>query len=59
MPIISLEAEDLVLELADRSGLSETQALGRLLHSGNHRWGTADQDLDVAGGRGELLLDHV
>jgi hypothetical protein len=54
-----LEAEDLVLELADRPGLGETQTLSCLLHSSDHRRGAADQDLDVAGGRRELLLDHI
>ena len=54
-----LEAEDLILELADRPSLGETQTLSRLLHCGDHGWGTANQDLDVAGGRRKLLLDHV
>jgi hypothetical protein len=55
----NLEAEDLVLELADWPRLLEPQALGRLLHRFHHgRW-PADEDLDVARGRGQLLLDHV
>jgi hypothetical protein len=54
-----LEAEDLVLELADRTSLGEAEALGCLLHRRNHRRGTADEDLDVARGRRQLLLDHI
>lgn len=52
----SLEAEDLILELADGSGLGVAQGLGGLLHGADHGWRTADEDLDVGGWGGEFLL---
>ncbi|KAH4068676.1 hypothetical protein HBI81_028140 [Parastagonospora nodorum] len=56
---LRLEAEDLVLELADWLSLCVAQALSRLLHRSNHRRRTANQNLDVAGRRRQLLLDHI
>lgn len=54
-----LEAEDLVLELAHRASLGETQGLGSLLHSADHGRRTAEKNLDITGGSRETLLDHV
>lgn len=54
-----LEAEDLVLKLANGPGLVVSQTLGSLLHSSNHGWWSTDENLDVLGGRGKLLLDHI
>jgi hypothetical protein len=51
-----LEAEDLVLELADRTSLGVAESLGGLLHSADHGRRTAEEDLDVGGGGGEALL---
>ena len=51
-----LEAEDLVLELADRPGLGEAERLGGLLHGTDHRRGTANEDLDVSCRGGEKVL---
>lgn len=50
------EAEDLVLELADRTSLGVSERLGSLLHSADHRRRTTHEDLDVAGGGREALL---
>lgn len=52
----TLEAEDLVLQLADGAGLGVAQGLGGLLHGADHGWGTADKDLDIGGGGGQTLL---
>lgn len=54
-----LEAEDLVLELADRARLLVSEALGSLLERRDHRRRSAHEDLDVRGRSGELGLDHV
>lgn len=54
-----LEAEDLVLELADWPCLLVSQALGGLLERRDHGRGTAHEDLDIGCGCGELSLDHV
>lgn len=54
-----LEAEDLVLELADGAGLVEAQGLGGLLHGADHGGWAADEDLDVLGGSGELGLREL
>ena len=51
-----LEAEDLVLELADRASLGVSERLGSLLHSADHGRRTAHEDFDVAGGGREALL---
>lgn len=51
-----LEAEDLVLELADRTGLGVAEGLGSLLHGTDHGRRTAEEDLDVIGGGREALL---
>jgi hypothetical protein len=42
-----LEAEDLVLKLADRSGLLVAETLGSLLHGGDHGRRSADKHLHV------------
>jgi hypothetical protein len=51
-----LKRKELVLQLGDWSGLVETERLGGLLDSGNHGRRTADEDLDVFGGLGEVFL---
>jgi hypothetical protein len=55
-PAHSSEAEDLVLELADRAGLGVAESLGGLLHSADHGRGTAEKNLDVGSGGGQALL---
>lgn len=52
----SLEAEDLVLELADRTGLSVAERFGGLLHSADHGRRTAQQNLDIGSGGGQTFL---
>lgn len=52
-----LEAEDLVLELADGAGLGVAERLGGLLHGADHGRGTTQHDLDIAGGGGETFLE--
>jgi hypothetical protein len=54
-----LEAEDLVLELADRTRLGESKSLGALLHGADHGRGTAKEDLDIGSGGGEALLNKT
>lgn len=54
-----LEAENLILQLTNRPRLVESQTLCRLLHGRNHRRRSANQNLDVLGGRWKLLLDHI
>lgn len=54
-----LEAEDLVLELADRPGLGVTQGLGGLLHGADHGRRATDEDLDIGSGTGEVCLLYV
>lgn len=55
---IRLEAEYLVLELADGPGLVVTEGLGGLLHGTDHGWRAADEDLDIGSrARKFLLLD--
>jgi len=54
-----LEAEDLVLELAHWVCLFESQALGGTLHCLDHGGRATDENLDILGRRGELLLDEV
>jgi hypothetical protein len=51
-----LEAEDLVLELADGPGLGEAERLGGLLHGADHGRRATDEDLDVGGRGREALL---
>ena len=51
-----LEAEDLVLELADGPGLCEAERLGGLLHGTDHGRRATDEDLDVGGRGREALL---
>lgn len=58
-PFFCLESKDLVLELADRTGLGEAKTLGSLLQTTNHRRGATEQDLDIAGGLGEPLLKEL
>lgn len=56
--IRNLEAEDLVLELADRASLSESERLGGLLHGADHGRRAAEHNLDVASRGRETLLLH-
>lgn len=51
-----LEAEDLVLELADRPGLGEAERLGGLLHGTDHGRRAANEDLDISCRGGEKIL---
>jgi hypothetical protein len=53
-----LESENLVLELTDGTSLGEAETLGSLLQAVNHRRGTTEENLDIAGGLGEVLLVH-
>jgi hypothetical protein len=57
--LASLEAEDLVVQLADGLGLFVAKALSSLLHCRNHGRGAANKNLDIASRRGKLLLDHI
>ena len=45
--LLCLEAEDLVLKLADRSGLLVAETLGSLLHGGDHGRRSTDEHLHV------------
>jgi len=51
-----LEAENLVAELGNGLGRLEAKRGGGLLHSANHGWRTADEDLDVLCGAGATVL---
>lgn len=51
-----LKAEDLVVKLADWTGLLESKALGCLLHSRDHRRRTANEDLGTRRGRRQVFL---
>lgn len=51
-----LKGKDLILELADGTSLLEAEAFGGLLQTANHGRRTAEQDLDVVGGLGEVFL---
>lgn len=51
-----LKGKDLVLELADGTGLLVAEALGGLLEAADHRGRTAEENLDVVGGLGEPFL---
>lgn len=55
----TLEAEDLVIELADWAGFLESKTLGCLLHSRNHGWRTADEDLGIGRGGWEVFLSWI
>lgn len=57
--LFCLESENLVLELANVTSLGEAETLSSLLQAVNHRRGTTEEDLDIAGGLGEVLLVHV
>jgi hypothetical protein len=57
--VTDLEAEDLVLELADRLRFGVSQTLGGLLHRTDHRRRPADKDLDVLSRSWKLGLDHI
>jgi hypothetical protein len=52
-----LESKDLILELADWTGLVVSEGLGSLLQATDHWWRTADKDLDIVGRLGEPLLE--
>jgi hypothetical protein len=54
--VLCLEAEDLVLQLADGTGLGVAERFGGLLHGADHRRRTTEEDLDVAGGSRETFL---
>jgi hypothetical protein len=54
-----LESEDLVFQLADWSGLGEAETLGGLLHGADHRWGTAEKDLDIGSWLWKVFLQHI
>ena len=54
-----LEAEDLVLKLADGSRLGEAERLGGLLHGADHGRRAADENLDIGSRSGEKLLLYV
>lgn len=41
------------------TSLGEAETLGSLLQAVDHRRGATEEDLDVAGGLGEVLLVHV
>lgn len=51
-----LEAEDLVLKLADGPGLGVAKRLGGLLHGTDHGRRAADEDLDIRTGAREFVL---
>lgn len=51
-----LEAEDLVLELADGAGLGVAERLGSLLHGADHRRRTAEKNLDIRSGSRKTFL---
>lgn len=51
-----LEAEDLVLKLADRPCLLIAEFKRGFLHGADHGWWAANQDLDILCGSGEFLL---
>lgn len=51
-----LEAEDLVIELADGAGLGVAERLGSLLHGADHGRRTAEEDLDIRSGSRETFL---
>ena len=51
-----LEAEDLVLELADRPGLGEAERLGGLLHGADHGRRATEENLNIGSGGGQTLL---
>lgn len=53
---VFLESEDLVLELADGTGLLESQAFGGLLQTTNHGRRTTEKNLDIVGGLGQPFL---
>lgn len=52
-----LEGKDLILELADGAGLLESETLGGLLQSTNHRRRATEENLDIVGGLGKVFLD--
>lgn len=54
--VCSLEGKDLVLQLADGTGLLEAKALGGLLQAADHGGRSAHQDLDIVGGLGQPFL---
>lgn len=53
---VRLEAEDLVLKLADGPGLRVAKRLGGLLHGTDHGRRAADEDLDIGSGAREFVL---
>ena len=56
---VCLEAEDLVLQLADRASLGVSNNLGSLLHGADHGGRTAHEDLGVVGGGREAFLETI
>lgn len=51
-----LEAEDLILELADWACLFVAERLGCLLHCTNHWRRAANENFDIVGWRSEAFL---
>jgi hypothetical protein len=51
-----LEAEDLVLQLADGARLGVSKSLGGLLHGADHGRGAAEENLNISSGGGKALL---
>jgi len=47
----------LILQLADGSGLGESQTLGGLLHGANHGWWTTEKEFDIGGWLREEFLE--
>ena len=54
--MVCLEGKDLVLQLADRTGLVVAERFGGLLETTNHGGRATDQDLDVVRGLWQPLL---
>ena len=58
-PCRSLEAENLILQLADDSGFFITQRLGAFLHGPHHWRRTTDQQFHVWSRGGQMILYKV
>lgn len=51
-----LEAEDLVLQLADGARLGVSKSLGSLLHGADHGRRATEENLNIGSGGGQTLL---
>ena len=51
-----LEAEDLVLQLADGTRLGVSKSLGGLLHGADHGRGATEENLNIGSGGRQTLL---